>query len=118
LTKRVPFTQIGIIDHQVNDPPQQVRRPSWNWQLKILNRLNFTKPQRRFLLRLYTTLLAVRGKATFRNLSRYSDLSEKTYSRQFAQAFDGIAFNRKLIDEALGTESERILALDPCFIPS
>jgi hypothetical protein len=43
-------------------------------------------------LTLFTTLLVVRGKANFRNLSRYSDLSEKTYSRQFAKAFDAIAF--------------------------
>jgi len=83
---------------------------------KILKRLNITTPQRKFLLTLLTTLLVVRGKATFRNLSRYSDLSEKTYSRQFAKAFDAIPFNRQLIDEAIGTESERIVAFDPCFI--
>ncbi len=84
---------------------------------KILNGLHIPKPQRNFLLTLFTTLLVVRGKATFRNLSRYSDLSEKTYSRQFAKAFDAVAFNRQLLNEAIGTESERILAFDPCFIP-
>lgn len=45
---------------------------------KILNGLPISKPQRNFLLTLFTTLLVVRGKANFRNLSRYSDLSEKT----------------------------------------
>ncbi len=84
---------------------------------KILNELSIFKPQRKFLLTLFTTLLTVRGKVNFRNLSRYSDLSEKTYSRQFGKAFDAITFNRKLINEAIGTESERILAFDPCFIP-
>jgi len=83
---------------------------------KILNRLAITKPQRRFLLILFTTILAVRGKANFRNLSRYSDLSEKTYSRQFAKAFDAVSFNRQLINEAIGSESERIVAFDPSFI--
>ena len=84
---------------------------------KILQGLSISKPQRKFLLVLFTTILTVRGKVNFRNLSRYSDLSEKTYSRQFAQAFDAIAFNRQLINEAIGTQSERILAFDPCFIP-
>ncbi len=83
---------------------------------KILKSLDITNPQRKFLLTLFTTILVVRGKVTFRNLSRYSDLSEKTYSRQFAKTFDAVSFNRQLIDEALGTESERILAFDPCFI--
>ena len=84
---------------------------------KILNGLHITKPQRNFLLTLFTTILVVRGKVNFRNLSRYSDLSEKTYSRQFAKAFDAVSFNRQLLNEAIGTDSERLLAFDPCFIP-
>ena len=84
---------------------------------KILHGLNITQPQRKFLLILFTTILVVRGKVNFRNLSRYSDLSEKTYSRQFAQAFEAISFNRQLINEAIGTDSERIVAFDPSFIP-
>ena len=83
---------------------------------KILNGLSISKPQRRFLLTLFTTILAVRGKINFRNLSRYSDLSEKTYSRQFANAFDAVTFNRQLINAAIGTESERIVVFDPSFI--
>ena len=65
---------------------------------KRLNGLRISKPQRKFLLTLFTTILVVRGKVNFRNLSRYSDLSEKTYSRQFAKAFDAISFNRQLIN--------------------
>lgn len=83
---------------------------------KILQGLSLSNPQRKFLLILFTTILTVRGKVNFRNLSRYSALSEKTYSRQFAKEFDAISFNRKLIDAAIGTESERVLAFDPCFI--
>jgi len=84
---------------------------------KILNGVSISKPPRKFLLTLFTTILVVRGKIHFRNLSRYSDLSEKTYSRQFAKAFDAISFNRQLINETIGTESERIVAFDPSFIP-
>ena len=84
---------------------------------KILQGLSISNPQRKFMLILFTTILVVRGKVNFRNLSRYSALSEKTYSRQFAKAFDAIPFNRQLINEAIGTESKRIVAFDPCFIP-
>ncbi|MBT5830989.1 MAG: hypothetical protein HOH77_12450, partial [Candidatus Latescibacteria bacterium] len=86
---------------------------------KILNRLNISKPQRKFFLTLFTTILVARGKINFRNLSRYSDLCEHTYSRHFAKWFDFISFNRQIIDETFSQESEdeRILAFDPSFIP-
>ena len=84
---------------------------------KILNRLHFSKPQRKFLLTLMSTILVARGKINFRNLSRYSDVSEKTYSRQFAKPFNFVAFNREVINEVIGKDSERIVAFDPTFIP-
>jgi len=83
---------------------------------KVLNRLCLSKPQRKFLVILFTTILVVRGKVNFRNLSRYSDRSEKTYSRQFAKAFDFVAFNRQLINETIGTQGARVVAFDPSFI--
>lgn len=84
---------------------------------KILMGWNISKPQRNFLVMLFSTILIVRGKVTFRNLSRYSPRSEKSYSRHFRRAFDFVGFNRQLIDEAFGTTSERIVAFDPSFIP-
>ena len=57
---------------------------------KILNELAISNPQRKFLLTLFTTILTLRGKVTFRNLSRYSGLSARTYARQFSQSFDFI----------------------------
>ena len=84
---------------------------------KILNRLHLSKPQRKFLLTLMSTILVARGKINFRNLSRYSDVSEKTYSRQFAKPSNFVAFNREVINEAIGKDSERIVAFDPTFIP-
>jgi hypothetical protein len=83
---------------------------------KVLNRLCISKPQRKFLVMLFTTILAVRGKVNFRNLSRYSDRSEKTYTRQFAKAFDFVAFNRQLLNETIGTQGARVVAFDPSFI--
>ena len=83
---------------------------------KVLNRLCISKPQRKFLVILFTTILVVRGKVNFRNLSRYSGRSEKTYARQFAKAFDFVAFNRQLINETIGTQGARVVAFDPSFI--
>ena len=51
------------------------------------------KPQKKFLVTLFLTILLMRGKANFRNMSRYSDLSEKTYSRQYRKPFDFADFN-------------------------
>jgi len=74
------------------------------------------KAQSKFLETLFPTIVATRGRVTFRNLSRYSDLHEKTYSRQFAKGFDFVGFNRALTDQTLGTTSERIGAFDASFI--
>jgi hypothetical protein len=74
------------------------------------------KAQRDFLETLFPAILATRGHVTFRNLSRYSDLNEKTYSRQFARPFDFVSFNRRLIDDTLPPGSERISAFDASFI--
>lgn len=84
---------------------------------KILDGLGLAKPQRRFLRTLFMTILITRGPITLRNLSRYSDWSEKTYSRQFAQPMDWIGFHRQAINEVFGLDSERVVAFDPSFIP-
>ena len=52
------------------------------------------KPQRKFLLALFATMLAVRGRVNFRNLARYSTYSERTHHRQFQQPFDFPSFNQ------------------------
>ena len=83
---------------------------------KILNELAIPKPQRKFLLTLFTTILTLWGKVTFRNLSRYSGLSARTYARQFSQSFDFIGLNRALIDRAIRAGGARLIAFDPSFI--
>ena len=83
---------------------------------KILNELAISNPQRKFLLTLFTTILTLRGKVTFRNLSRYSGLSARTYARQFSQSFDFIGLNRALIDQAIPAGQARLIAFDPSFM--
>lgn len=74
------------------------------------------KCQSKFLETLFPAILATRGHVTFRNLARHSDLHEKTYRRQFARDFDYVTFNRRLIDERLDPQGERISAFDASFI--
>lgn len=53
---------------------------------------NVFKPQRMFLIVVLTTIMYLPGKANFRNLSRYSEWHEKTYSRGFRRSFDFVEF--------------------------
>jgi len=54
----------------------------------LLKMSNLGEHQKKFIITLITTLTLNRGKANFRNLSRYSYLSEKTYSRWSRRQFD------------------------------
>lgn len=74
------------------------------------------KPQKRFLVILFLTILLMRGKVNFRNMSRYSDLNEKTYSRQFRKPFAFAEFNKQLIEETVPSQHEKIAVMDCSFI--
>lgn len=56
------------------------------------------------------------GKVNFSNLSRYSNLTERTYRRQFGEGFDYQRFNSKLIEEAISSKSRSIGVVDCSFI--
>jgi hypothetical protein len=74
------------------------------------------KPQKKFLAILFVTILLMRGKVNFRNLSRYSDLAEKTYARQFGCSFDFAEFNERLIAEIVPPQHKKIGAMDCSYI--
>jgi len=76
-----------------------------------------SQPQQKFLLPLFVTIVVMRGKVNFRNLSRYSDVNEKTYSRQFRKLFDFVSFNQYLIEEAVETTHEQIGVMDCSYVP-
>jgi hypothetical protein len=61
-------------------------------------------PQRKFITVLLTTWMCGRGKVNYRNLSRYSEIHEKTYSRWFRREFDCVEFN------LLGSDSPQLAA--------
>jgi hypothetical protein len=55
----------------------------------ILNQMpGLGQPQRKFLATLFVTILVLRGRVNFRNLSRYCDYAERTIARQFREPFE------------------------------
>src|SRR5919201_727025 len=75
------------------------------------------QPQRKFLATLFITILVLRGRVTFRNLSRYCDYSERTIARQFRKPFDWPDLHQRVLMTVLDPRSELISAHDASFIP-
>src|ERR1700745_3818355 len=75
------------------------------------------QPQRKFLATLFVTILVLRGRVNFRNLSRYCDYSERTIARQFREPFDWPDFHQRVLMTALDPCSELVSAHDASFIP-
>ncbi|MBA3573340.1 MAG: transposase [Pyrinomonadaceae bacterium] len=83
---------------------------------QILDRMSgVAKPQRKFFLTLLTAMLITRGRINFLNLSRHSQLSEKTYRRQFRREFDFPSFNRAAIAQAQPDQQPQLFAQDTSF---
>src|SRR5437660_7861368 len=75
------------------------------------------QPQRKFLATLFVTILVLRGRGNFRNLSRYCDYAERTIARQFREPFDWPDFHQRVLMTALDPHSELVSAHDASFIP-
>ena len=76
-----------------------------------------SQPPRKCLATLFVTILVLRGRVTFRNLSRSRDYSERTIARQFRAPFDWPAFHQRVLMTALDPRSELISAHDASFLP-
>lgn len=75
-----------------------------------------SKPPRKFIAVLLMLLSGLRGRANFRNLSRYSDYHEKTFSRWYRRDFDFVEFNRLSLESMVEPEIELIGTTDCSFI--
>src|SRR6476659_8436709 len=75
------------------------------------------QPQRKVLMVLFATILALHGRVTGRNLSRYCEYAERTIARQFRAPFDWPDFHEREITIALVTRSALISAEDASFMP-
>ncbi len=74
-----------------------------------------TKPQRKFLLTLFATMLVTRTRINFLNLSRHSSVHEKTFRRQFRKPFAFAAFNQLSMQHTLPALNTKIFAQDASF---
>jgi len=79
--------------------------------------VDLKKPQKKFMVTLFSTILLMRGKVNFRNMSRYSELCEKTFSRQFRKSFDFATFNQLLIEDVIEPKHEKVAVMDCSYIP-
>ncbi|MEM6256389.1 MAG: IS4 family transposase, partial [Cyanobacteria bacterium P01_D01_bin.156] len=75
----------------------------------------FSKPRHRFLITLFATIYVMCGKVNFTNLSRYSDLSERTYRRHFEQPYEFMNLNHDLIENAIVPTHFQIGVVDASF---
>src|SRR5499427_9491786 len=75
------------------------------------------QPQRKFLGTLFVTILGLRGRVNFRNLSRCCDYSERTIARQFRAPFDWPDFHQRVLMTALDPRAELVSAHDASFLP-
>ena len=75
------------------------------------------QPQRKFLATLFVTILVLRGRVNFRNLSRYCAYAERTIARQFREPFDWPDFHQRVLRMALAPHAELVSAHDASFLP-
>ena len=84
---------------------------------EILDKMvSICKPQRKFVEEVLSVILSGRGKMNFRNMSRYSIFSEKTFSRNYKKPFNFAEFNQHAVSLAIKPGSRLIAAFDPSFI--
>ena len=65
---------------------------------------------------LFATILIVCSKVNFTNLSRYSNLSERTDRRQYEKRFDFAKFNAAVMEVAIPADHARIAVMNGSFI--
>ncbi len=73
-----------------------------------------SKWQHDFIAMLLPLILAIPGRITFRNMSRFSDRDERTFARHFDRDFDWVAFNRALIVPVL--DPQVLVVADSSFL--
>lgn len=82
-------------------------------QNNVFSSLN--KARKDFIVSVLWHFLSIKGKINFMQLGRYSQYCEQTHRIQFEKGFDFLSFNMNLASRVIS--KDRILALDPCYIP-
>ena len=73
-----------------------------------------SKWQRDFIASLLALILALPGRMTFRNMSRYSNYHERTFARHFTRDFDWTRFNQALLEPVF--DAPVLIVTDCSFI--
>lgn len=85
---------------------------------QILKQMSaIAKPQEKFLNTLFATILVVRGRVNYLNLSRYADYSERSLRRHFQKEFDFLDFNLRATQLSSASSATQLLGQDTSFIP-
>ncbi|WP_330924093.1 hypothetical protein [Candidatus Sororendozoicomonas aggregata] len=74
------------------------------------------KPQKTVIAQLLSALIVVQGKANFRDMSRYSPMSEKRFQRWYPKVFDFFEFNHLTLKDLCQRATVLIAALDARFM--
>lgn len=77
--------------------------------------IKLNKSRKDFIVCVLWHILSIKGKINFLQLGRFSSYGEQTFRNQFEKKFDFFSFNKLLINQS--SSNERIVALDPSFIP-
>jgi DDE superfamily endonuclease len=75
------------------------------------------QPQRKFIVMLFSTILALRGRVNVRHLSLDGDDAERAIARQFRRSFDWPDVHQRVLTTALDPQAEVISAPDASCMP-
>ena len=76
-----------------------------------------SKAQEKFLIILISTIMLLCGKVNFTNLSRYSEINERTYRRQYSRSYNFMQSNAQVIEQAISASARQMIAMDCSFVP-
>jgi hypothetical protein len=85
--------------------------------LHVLRAMGIPLSQQKFVFRLFSFWLSVRGRFNYVNLSRNGVFHERTLRRGFARDFHWLDFNRRLLTIMIPPRHQLIAAMDATFIP-
>ena len=79
--------------------------------------ITLSKRRRQFITELFRVIFALRGRANFTNMARFSSLSEQTFRRHFARFFDWVSFNITIMELSHHRDEAMIGVFDASFLP-
>lgn len=79
--------------------------------------IKLSKRRQQFIIELFRVVFALRGRANFTNIARFSHLCERTFRRHFTPFFDWVAFNLTIMRISHHRDEPLIGVFDASFLP-